>query len=323
MYRLLFLLLAFFAYNLLAQAPRYASYPSFVNQESNLAWPVVDSSPPDTFTTAPVLAFTAPDTIEITVYPNEIDSSDWKDCYFDVSAIQYDPAGIIEPPTSNPWYVPKATLLADSDSVVVVKTVYSQIAPIVAGDPVTRLYHVPVDTVDTLIVSVGVRDSSNNIAYNASVRIAMAINSENVPDGTVTSSGTQSATVTAKPSWYSLTNSWADTSVNTIFLNYCVFKLSKGNDTLGLSDVELVSAVAGKVVNYLSPLPTDTIGTITITGSVSNGDSLRLGAHLQGFTETIDNRFTLWYSPIGLTGDTIIAQDFEGTFNYVLNFILP
>lgn len=320
MYRLICLIALFFSSSLFAQAPRWPAFPSFANQESNLAWP--DVVPPDTFTTAPVLAFAAPDTITITVEPNEIVASDWKDVRFDISAVQYDPAGIIEPPTSNPWYVPKATLLADSDSVVVIKTVYSQVDPIVAGAPVTRLYHVPVDTVDTLIVSVGVRDSSNNIAYNAPVRIAIAINSENVPDGTITSSGTQSATVTVRPSWYSLSNSWADTSVNTIQLICCVFKLSKGNDTLGVSGVELVSSVSGKIVFYTSPLPTDTIGVIAITGPVSDGDSLRLGAYLQGFTDIIDNRFTLWYSPIGLTGDTIIAQDLGGTFNYVLNHIL-
>lgn len=117
----------------------------------------VDTSAPDTMETAPVLAFTAPNQLEIDFTPSEIDSPDWSFIRLNLSSRDN---------STTPLYIdiPKTTALADSNTVVtIVGLTYG-------------LY--TNDTTDVLYCTVSVYDSSGNSNSMAQVDEDALINFE-------------------------------------------------------------------------------------------------------------------------------------------------
>jgi len=312
------LLLTFSLFGLLAwysnTQAQFTDYPGFNKWNTEDA--TSDTAPPDTFDTAPTGIFAEPNTDTIKFTPGEIDSADWKDIVIDLQGFaEYTTEDYS---TSDPFYIPKATALSDSDTLVYFKINYSQDA---------TNYTTP-DTTDTLYFRVGTRDSSNNYSYNKRIALPIATNLPDTMkiDSLWTSTAGDSFYVRFLPGNHTITNSWVDTSLSFLVCNYLIYlnllKIDSGQSAYGQSNASVIT-ISTPSSYLIQSIALDSTRGIKLSGTINDGDSLFVVSRTV-IRNTVNGRTVYVRTPAYVVGDTIVytTPNISNTFNYNFNFLL-
>ena len=139
---------------------------------------VTDTSPPDTTGFAPSVVVNMPDTVTVSFNPSYVESADWKDI---VISYSFEAGYSSTQPTIGTMTIPKATALADSDTVAIytIPQYYwgSKASP---------------DTLRILTTTIALRDSSDNsISYNKTSNLVLYPPPQLVVDSLYTTTITQ------------------------------------------------------------------------------------------------------------------------------------
>ena len=137
-----------------------------------------DYSPPDSLDTAPVLAFTAPYSFDVSWLPSEIDSPDVKwlrltlfdDCNFGI----YGDDGSLETRTQKTLNIPWATASVDSDTAFFKPVFYNY----TTVNGIITSYWGTADTTATTYLILSLIDSSGNLIAMDTVSVGDTINAE-------------------------------------------------------------------------------------------------------------------------------------------------
>ena len=231
-------------------------FPKFNGFSRDATQTVSDTAPPDTFDTVPQLARHGVDSLDIDFNPSEIDSADWKDLTY---SYYYADMTVGQTGTFT-GVIPKASLLSDST----LTWSLSWLNYDYENGSFNPYVYTQRDTVDTLNLTLALRDSSNNSNTMAVIRFPLYRNIEDrlVIDSVWFSDHYDSLYWRTLPSGFNRVN---NTPTGSPFEYHSMFGYSPQHD-----DFNITSEYAPTLTILLG----DSIGGRPITVFLDAGDSV-------------------------------------------------
>ena len=250
----------------------------------------VDTTAPDTFDTPITLTLSPPNQFGVGWTPSDIDATDWKDLllYFEGETGGWSP--------ESPYTIPKATAIADSDTVIQKFIHYT-------GGPSGVS-----DTIHTMSIYAVLRDSSDNISTMSTIIDTFIVNDDvgMAVDSFSLTNENDSMLVNVSPNSWSTKNTW----VNMEFTRFMfeVLKISDGENYLNISNATYIGRIGLLSLSEIEADSSIKIGAFEDAQPFEffEDDSIFITGHFN-ITDNYNSRQVIKYSERIVLSDTILV----------------